>query len=486
MARNLLQTLYTARERQSSGTLRLMSTSRNALQAIGRAQRCPKHPRASRAPRNTGLTAHAQPRYVPASLTPEWLSDKDVLVLGWGISGTAAARLAAFHGATVVGRSTRVMLRASRQYSNDYGPSAAAEYFHDAAGLDEKLSELDMQQDGIPSNLQHRVTRVQAIADERLLERFDLVILSPGVPFEEHPLVTRAMQLGIPLTSELAFAAALLPNTVDILAVTGTNGKSTTTHFLSQMLTRTGLRVWSGGNLGTPLSAFACEAATTDSFPPHVAAVEVSSYQLEAPGHFPVTAACVLNVTPDHLDRHRTMEKYAITKARIVSMVTAGSTEALISEDLLAYCGTLQLLQSCARIGSLPGIVLEGDRASIQHSNWRSPRMLDLHRLQCPGDHNRVNAAAAAFLASAAVPSMQQWHLLQDSVPHLTGLQHRIELVHVDGDGVKWYNDSKATNVESTQVWPGPAHCGPPKAFAPVTCDIVNREPRCIACCPHI
>lgn len=319
-----------------------------------------------------------------------------------------------------------------------------------AQGVDEK--QLDTNVDGIPHHLQHRVTRTSDIPVGRQLQRFDMLVLSPGIPFARHPLVEQALALGVPVTSELAFAAAMLPTSVRIVAITGTNGKSTTTHFVSQMLESMGVRVWSGGNLGNPLSSLAYETASADCQPPNVAVVEVSSYQLEAPGPIPVEAACVLNITPDHLDRHETVEKYAHTKARIVRMIQSGPTGALISEDLIACCGNSHLLQSCPRIGSLPGIAIDGKIADIQHFNWRAKRSLDLSQLKVPGEHNKVNAAAAAFLACSMVPGEDQWAQLQKSIPHLTGLPHRMELVHRDQEGVSWYNDSKATNVESVKV----------------------------------
>lgn len=265
-------------------------------------------------------------------------------------------------------------------------------------GLDEGMDDeqLDTQtKKNIPAPLQRAIETTNCPPNYDELLNFDLVVLSPGVPLK-HRLPTQAMACGIPVTSELAFAASMLPKSVEIVCVTGTNGKSTTTTFLAQMLSAMGHRVWAGGNLGQPLSQLAYDAVTDGGLIPHYAAVEVSSYQLEPAGEFPVSAACILNVGADHLDRHQSLEKYAETKAKLVDHLEPGSLTGIISEDIVAHCGNTRALQGCARIGSLPGVIVRNNEAEVLHSYWRRSRNLDLSAQRCPGSHNMVNAAVCS------------------------------------------------------------------------------------------
>ncbi|KAM0942515.1 putative UDP-N-acetylmuramoyl-L-alanine--D-glutamate ligase [Dioscorea sansibarensis] len=157
--------------------------------------------------------------------------------------------------------------------------------------------------------------------DATLLANADRIVVSPGVPLEEFGLST-LLQSGRHVMSELDFAAEVLPENIKVLAITGTNGKSTVTSFAGQMLHNLGIEAFVGGNLGTPLSKAAkqCLEAPTQRKPYQVAVVEVSSYQMEIPNqHFSPSVAVVLNFTPDHLERHKTMENYALTKCSLFS-----------------------------------------------------------------------------------------------------------------------------------------------------------------------
>ena len=284
-------------------------------------------------------------------------------------------------------------------------------------GLDEGMDDeqLDTQtKKNIPAPLQRAIQTTNCPPNYDELMNFDLVVLSPGVPLN-HRLPTQAIACGIPVTSELAFAASMLPKSVEIVCVTGTNGKSTTTTFLAQMLSAMGHRVWAGGNLGQPLSKLAYDTVTDGGLTPHYAAVEVSSYQLEPAGEFPVSAACVLNVGADHLDRHQTLQKYAQTKAKLVDYLEPGSLTGIISEDVVACCGNTRALQGCARIGSLPGVIVHNNEAEVLHSDWRRSRSLDLSALRCPGTHNMVNAAvrSASFASAGHHPVLLHlWRIL--------------------------------------------------------------------------
>ncbi|HJN77949.1 MAG TPA: UDP-N-acetylmuramoyl-L-alanine--D-glutamate ligase [Myxococcota bacterium] len=260
----------------------------------------------------------------------------------------------------------------------------------------------------------------------------DLVVVSPGVPAAAPP-VRKAIEAGVEVVGELGFAASFIDPGVSLLAVTGTNGKSTVTHFTAQLLEAAGARVFAGGNLGTPLS----KAVGLDA---DVLVVEVSSYQMELPGCFAPSAAVVLNLTPDHLGRHKTMEGYAEAKCRVFDRIDEGGFAILPAGD--------ELLASAARgrggrrvwLGAQPGATIEGDELLIGDG------CLDLTRLEVPGEHNRWNAAAASLLAVAA------GRLVEDiDLAVLSGLPHRLELV-AEIDGVRWINDSKATNIDAAAI----------------------------------
>lgn len=318
------------------------------------------------------------------------LQDRRVTILGARKSGRAAARLALKLGAQVV--------------LTDRDPAAP------------KMGGVRNEMGG------HRETD---------LTETDLLIVSPGVPAASPP-VQRALAAGVQVVGELGFAAACVTGPVPIVGVTGTNGKSTVTHFTAQLLQAVGLRAFAGGNLGTPLSD--AIGGTHEAL-----VVEVSSYQLELPGSLAVDGAAVLNLTPDHLDRHGTLEVYGRTKCRLLDRVRPGGLGALPADDpfLAQLAG-----ESHGRvwIGEQPGVVIDGTRAAFQDGE------VDLSGLRVPGQVNRWNAAVACLLAHGiGVP-------LADLDPSkLTALPHRMEPV-AEVSGVHWINDSKATNVEAARA----------------------------------
>ncbi len=259
----------------------------------------------------------------------------------------------------------------------------------------------------------------------------DLVVLSPGVPATQ-PDVQAAVAAGVPLIGELALAAERI--IAPLVAVTGTNGKSTVTHFAGQLLAGAGSRCFVGGNIGRPLS----EALGGEAWD-HVVA-EISSYQLEWPGALAPRAACVLNLTPDHLGRHGTMKNYGATKCRVFDRMGPGDAAIIPSGDAL--------LEKLARgrggrrlwIGASPGVWLEGDEVVVEPGDGSRSRV-SLEGFTVPGAHNRWNVAVAVLLAVEAGVDPRS---LRPS--NLTALAHRMEVVGTV-DGVTWINDSKATNV---------------------------------------
>ncbi len=257
--------------------------------------------------------------------------------------------------------------------------------------------------------------------------RADVAVVSPGIA-AGGPLVGR-VQAG-EIVGELGFAARFLDPGVPLVAITGTNGKSTVTSFTAQLLSP-GRRVFAGGNLGRALSEAVGQRWDA-------VVVEVSSYQLELPGALAPAAAAVLNVTPDHLARHGTVEAYADVKCRIFERLPPDGVAAIpVGDPLLARLAGGRGGRR-AWLGALPGVVVEGGAAVLDGGR------VDLAGLPVPGAINRWNAAVACLLASAAGAPIDAL-----DVSALEGLPHRMEVVPT-GDGLTWINDSKATNVEAT------------------------------------
>jgi UDP-N-acetylmuramoylalanine--D-glutamate ligase len=268
----------------------------------------------------------------------------------------------------------------------------------------------------------------------------DLVVTSPGVPSAQPDLVA-ARSAGVPVVGEVALAWAFAdPRVKDrCVGVTGTNGKSTVTWFTGQLLAAAGMKPFVGGNLGRPLS----EAVGGDF---DAAAVEVSSYQLEAAGDFRPRAGVILNLTPDHLARHGTMEGYAAAKARLFAHMGPDDLAVIPHDPLLeAACGSTGGRR--AWLGDLPGVVRVGRTARVRLPSGLDVE-LDLGGVKVPGEHNLDNAATAALLALAVGAGVAS---VQAGLGALTALAHRMEVVG-EHDGVLWINDSKATNVDAARV----------------------------------
>lgn len=270
--------------------------------------------------------------------------------------------------------------------------------------------------------------------------RADLVVISPGVPHDIPP-VEAARKLGIPIIGEMELACRFLD--IPMVGVTGTNGKSTVTALIGEMLRNTGRRVFVGGNIGTPLMDLAACPGEYDC-----AVVEVSSYQLDTLESFQPVVSVLLNITPDHLDRYPDYEGYVESKLRIFSGQTKGGTVVLNDDD--------------RRLRSVdPGGLLRVLRYGLEEASGRSawvsqgrvlvlfpgmgPLTFPLQRFAPPGAHNRENVTASVLsaLAFGAGPEA-----VQGAIDSFKGLPHRLELV-AEADGIAFYNDSKATNVDA-------------------------------------
>jgi UDP-N-acetylmuramoylalanine--D-glutamate ligase len=322
------------------------------------------------------------------------LDGQRVLVLGLGLSGRSAARFCVERGARV--------LAADERDAAAIGP------------LDE-----------LPPEVERRLGA--AFPDPA---GFDLVVPSPGVPRERY--AKRARRAWGDL--ELAFRALGVP----IVAVTGTNGKSTTTRLVEALLRAGGLRARAAGNLGIPALALVGEALDW-------AVLEVSSFQLEATEAFRPRVAVVLNVTPDHLDRHGSFEGYLAAKARLLAQQEPADTAVLNFDDPavrgLAEHTRARVLPFRTQGPLAHGAWLEQDAVVLAGPDGGRERH-PLAALRLAGVHNRENAVAALAAASAAGAPLAR---ATAAFARFEGLPHRMQTV-ARTLGAEWVDDSKATN----------------------------------------
>src|SRR3954452_1487176 len=256
-----------------------------------------------------------------------------------------------------------------------------------------------------------------------LLDRAQTIVKSPGVP-QDAPLVQAARARGIEVTGELELAWRLMPET-RFVAVTGTNGKTTTTELLGVMYGAA-----TAGNVGTALSSLVDE-------PPPLVVCEVSSFQLEDASQFAPDVAVLINLGEDHLDRHGTVEAYHAAKMRIFANL-AGDDVAVVPFDL------------GPRVPN--SVTFGGDQADLAHVGerllWRGEPLIEVGGIRLRGAHNLENAMAAAAAARVnGTPADDVRRALET----FAGVPHRLEEV-AERDGVLYVNDSKATNVASTLV----------------------------------
>ena len=276
---------------------------------------------------------------------------------------------------------------------------------------------------------------------QTLLDRCDVLLISPGVPIDS-PIVLKAKEKGLPVTGELEVASQLADGT--LVALTGTNGKTTTVSLLGEIYRAAGKLAYVAGNIGYPLSA-----AAMLSKPEDMLVAEVSSFQLETTDTFHPRVAAVLNISEDHLNRHYTMENYIATKRHIFDRQGAADTAVLNYDDPACRDMANGLKAPVAWFSrtqeSPQGAFVRDGKITIC---WKGEEktVCGADEVYIPGPHNLENALAAAMMAYASgVPAPVIRHVLRT----FKGVEHRIEFVR-ELDGVKWYNDSKGTNVDST------------------------------------
>ena len=333
--------------------------------------------------------------------------DKHILVLGAGASGIGASWVLAQVGAHVV--------------LNDYKPMTlptAEEKRLVAAG----------------------VTIITGRQDESLLDGVDRIVISPGISLDI-PIVKAAQARGIDVVSEveLAYEVSKSP----IVAVTGTNGKTTTTTLLTKVLEGSGKPVRVGGNIGDSLSEVAY-SMPADGF----LVAELSSYQLETIKHFRPIGAIMLNITPDHLNRHYTMDCYVQTKEKI-AMNQKGAEVCVLNfdDDYLREFGehtTAKVVWFSRFTKPDRGAYMEGDMICYT-DGIRSQELLNVHDMNLIGAHNYENVMAAVCITKAAgIPD----EIIVEQIKQFKAVEHRIEFV-TEKNGVRYYNDSKGTNPEA-------------------------------------
>ena len=267
-----------------------------------------------------------------------------------------------------------------------------------------------------------------------------LIVMSPGVP-PELPVVQTARAAGVPVIGEVELAFRWLKGRV--IAITGTKGKSTTTALTGRMLRQAGFVVTVGGNIGAPVSA-----QVDESSPASRDVIEVSSFQLEQIERFRPWIAVMLNFSPDHLDRHHTVEAYARAKARIFENQQPGDFAVLNVDDQGAMAlarDAVATRRLFSRRGSLSeGTVVDGGWI-VERRGGRAEPLVPVSSIRLLGEHlvDDVMAAATVGAIVGAPPES-----MKTAVERFSGLEHAMELV-AEFDGVRFVNDSKATNVEA-------------------------------------
>lgn len=273
-------------------------------------------------------------------------------------------------------------------------------------------------------------------------ERLDLLVVSPGVPLEVAP-IQEAYALGIPIIGELELAYQIKSDQVEMFAITGTNGKTTTTALLQDIMERDGRKSVAGGNIGVALCSL------VDEIDNGVIVAEISSFQLETAVTFRPHICGILNITPDHIDRHKTIEEYIRIKSKIFSQQDAGDFLILNYEDervrgYSCLAKSQLIFFSTERI--LPeGVYVENNFIFIARDGKTEP-IASLDNALLRGKHNLENILCAVAMAWVAGV---RGEVIQESLSTFKAVRHRLEEV-AEHRGVLYVNDSKGTNPDAT------------------------------------
>jgi UDP-N-acetylmuramoylalanine--D-glutamate ligase len=346
-------------------------------------------------------------------MTPVRPPDGEIAVLGLGKSGTAATRL--------------LLAEGRRVYASDSGASSAA------AENAEKLKALG----------------ADAVSGSHDLDRIanaSLVVVSPGIPPEAPPL-RAAQAAGVPVISEIEFALRYLQS-AKIIAVTGTNGKTTTTALIGHILRGLGVNAVDAGNIGTALTEIALRKPQ-----PEWIALEMSSFQLHDTPSLAPTVGVLTNLSPDHLDRYPSETEYYADKALLFANANESSRWVVNADDARSQAMTAAVAgrKYCFSIVKRSDACFDSESGRLML--FGEP-LMERSELGLLGDHNVANALAAALAVHVADEKFQAsgaHDKIRAALAAFRPLSHRLEILG-EFDGVQWINDSKATNVSSTRV----------------------------------
>ena len=336
------------------------------------------------------------------------LNGKKILIFGMGVSGKGVAKLLSHLDVSMV-------------------------LYDGNTDLDKEalLNEL---------NLKGRAEVVTGELNEKSFEGVDILALSPGISINA-PYVKMAVECGVKVLGEVEIAYEISKGR--LAAITGTNGKTTTTALTGEIMEAAFEKVFVVGNIGTSFASVATE--TTDDC---VIVAEISSFQLESMEEFHPEVSAILNLTPDHLDRHGTFENYAMTKLSITDRQTADETCVInyddeylreISRNITPHICYFSLKEDLAE-----GIVLDGDVITYKKGGEVTP-IINRYDMNLLGDHNVENVMAACGIALAMGVDLD---VIRETVRNFKAVEHRIEYVCTK-NGVKYYNDSKGTNTDA-------------------------------------
>ena len=346
----------------------------------------------------------------PNTMPATRITGRNVLVVGMARSGLAAARMMAARGATV--------------FVSDMG--AADKLAHEISLLGD--TGIRFETGG------HTLDALAGV---------DLVVVSPGVP-ASNVLVAAAEERGIPVVAEIETASWV--TSAPILAITGSNGKSTTTSWLGAIYKGAKRPVEVGGNIGRAFSEFASDTKVDTRI-----VLEVSTFQLERTNEFHAHVAAILNLTPDHLDRHGSFEEYVRLKFRILENQTSADfavlnadDQTIVRVDLDKPVGKAQRWWFSVAHSVTPGVWWDGAYLAYDTGD-RQGRIPGSDKLIPPGLHNRANAAAAVCMALADGLTPEE---IEPGLTAFAGVAHRLEHVATINE-ITYVNDSKATNPDS-------------------------------------
>jgi UDP-N-acetylmuramoylalanine--D-glutamate ligase len=337
------------------------------------------------------------------------LKNKRVLVVGLGKSGLSAAMFLRAQGARVTVSDTRSAVALAKE---------------------------------IPALLEAGIMVESGGHGLLTFRRQDLIVVSPGVPMDT-PEVKQVVAFGLPVIGELELASRYLRG--QVVAITGANGKTTTTSLLGKIFADAGVPTQVGGNIGLPVIELVAK-----STPETVNVLEVSSFQLETVEEFHPRIAAILNITPDHLDRHHSFESYVAAKERIFARQGPGDFLVLNADDRVTQMCAARAKSEVFWFSGTKAVrrgtfVRDGVIVWVEKENGVTEPVMPVSEVHLKGAHNIENVLAAVCVARLAkIPAES----IRASVAGFKAVEHRLELVKVV-NGVEFYNDSKATNVDA-------------------------------------